>query len=170
MPVLDWLRPPRHVLALSILVNLAALAAMAWLGWELLERERSLDTQRAKEGLENAADRAVSYYQRETTALEKFLSPVPDVFVPDDVVAFVADQSGFLGQPAGRIAYFPDTSESSGGTGDAFRQAETMEFSGSDPDKVIAQYRTLAASTDSAIRGGALLRLVSESARSHCPP
>ena len=159
MPVLDWLRPPRHVLALSILVSLAALAAMAWLGWELLWRERSLDAQRAKEALENAADRAVSYYQREASALEKFLSPAPDLSVPDDVVAFVADRSGFRVQPAGRIVYFPDTSESSAGTGDAFRQAETLEFSGSDPDKVITQYRSLAASTDSGIRGGALLRL-----------
>jgi len=49
MPALDWLRPPRYVLTLSLLVTLAAVCAMAWLGSELLARERALDAQRARE-------------------------------------------------------------------------------------------------------------------------
>src|SRR5258706_91216 len=56
----ELFRPPRYVAALSILVTLAALSAMAWLGWELLRRERALDAQRALDALESAADHAVS--------------------------------------------------------------------------------------------------------------
>ncbi|MBI4907795.1 MAG: hypothetical protein HY820_29495 [Acidobacteria bacterium] len=157
MPLLELLRPPRYVATLSILVTLAAVSAMAWLGWELLRRERAVEAQRAREALENAADRAVSVLQREIAALEKLLSQAPEASLPEDVGVLTADRGMLRIQPPGRIVYYPD-SEDEGAPSDVFRAGEALEF-GSDPNKAIAVYRGLATSNDSASRAGALLRL-----------
>lgn len=159
MPALDWLRPPRYVLTLSLMVTLAAIFAMAWLGMELLARERALDAERVHESLENAADRAVSMFQREVAGLERFLSAEPGTSLPESTVAFAADRSGMRVQPPGGIVYYPDAPESSPIPGDTFRAGESAEFSGGDLEKAILIYRGLAASRDSAVRAGALLRL-----------
>jgi signal transduction histidine kinase len=157
MSLLELFRPPRYVATLSILVTLAAVSAMAWLGWELLRRERALDAQRTQETLENSADRAVSALQRETAALEKLLPPAPDSAIPEDVVVFAADGHNLRVRPAGGIIYYPDAGEERE-AGDTFRSGEVLEF-GSDPSAAILVYKSLAASADSAIRTGALLRL-----------
>ncbi len=159
MPVLDWLRPPRYVLTLSMMVTLAAIFAMAWLGKELLARERALDAQRAQESLENAADRAVSMFQREIADLERFLSAEPTTSLPEATVAFTADRRGLRVQPPGGIVYYPEAPESGAISGDAFRAGESAEFVGDDPEKAIVIYRGLTASRDSGVRAGALLRL-----------
>jgi signal transduction histidine kinase len=159
MPALDWLRPPRYVLTLSLMVTLAAICAMAWLGSELLARERALDAQRVQESLENAADRAVSMFQREIAGLEKFLSAQPATSLPPSTATFTADRRGLRVQPPGAIVYYPAAPESAAASGDAFRAGESAEFGGAGIEKAIVLYRALAASRDPAVRAGALLRL-----------
>ncbi|MGA2267191.1 MAG: ATP-binding protein [Bryobacteraceae bacterium] len=159
MPALDWLRPPRYVLTLSLMVTLAAICAMAWLGSELLAREQALDAQRVQESLENVADRAVSMFQREIAGLERFLSAEPATSLPEFTVAFTADRRGMRVQPPGGIVYYPAGPESGATSGDAFRAGESAEFGENDPEKAIVIYRGLAASRDSAVRAGTLLRL-----------
>ena len=159
MPVLDWFRPPRYVLTLCLLVTLAGILAMGWLGWELLDRERLVEKQRALEGFESAADRAVSLFQREIAALERFLSMDPASAFPEATVAFTADGRGFRVQPVGGIVYFPALKEDNAKAEDAFRPAESLEYASGGADRAIALYKELAASSDPAIRAGALLRL-----------
>jgi hypothetical protein len=159
MRALDWLRPPRYVLTLSLMVTLAAIFAMAWLGTELLARERALDAQRVQDSLENAADRAVSMFQREIAGLEKFLSAEPATSLPESTVAFTADRRGMRVQPPGGIVYYPAAPASGAMSGDAFRAGESAEFGGDAPEQAIVIYRGVAASPDSAVRAGALLGL-----------
>jgi len=138
MPVLDWFRPPRYVLTLSLLVTLAGILAMGWLGWELLDRERLVEKQRALEGFESAADRAVSLFQRETAALERFLSMDPASAFPEATVAFTADGRGFRVQPLGGIVYFPALKEDNAKAEDAFRPAESLKYASGGADRAIA--------------------------------
>jgi plasmid maintenance system antidote protein VapI len=60
MPALDWFRPPRYVLTLSLAVTLAATLTLSWLVWKMLQQESALEAQRRQDRLESAADRAVS--------------------------------------------------------------------------------------------------------------
>ncbi len=123
------------------------------------EGERALDAQRLQERLENAADRAVSMFQREIAGLERFLSAEPATSLPASTVAFTADRRGMRVQPPGGIVYYPPGPESGAISGDAFRAGEAAEFGGAGMEKAIGLYRGLAASPDPAVRAGALLRL-----------
>ena len=42
MSWLDWFRPPRNLLTLYLAGTLAAVVALGWLGWRLLDQERAL--------------------------------------------------------------------------------------------------------------------------------
>jgi hypothetical protein len=48
-PMMDWFRPQRYVLTLSLLATQAGIVAMGWLGWELLHREYQPENQRARQ-------------------------------------------------------------------------------------------------------------------------
>ena len=54
-----WLRSPRDVMVLFLLVMLAPGAALVLLGLRLLEQDRALEKQRLTELRESAADRVV---------------------------------------------------------------------------------------------------------------
>ena len=51
--------------------------AMGWLGWRLLEQDRSLETQRVQERLELAADHVAAGLQRSLSELETYLASFP---------------------------------------------------------------------------------------------
>jgi hypothetical protein len=55
MPPGEWLRPPRSLLLILVLVTLVSVSALAWFGWKVLYQERMIDAQRAQERLEQAA-------------------------------------------------------------------------------------------------------------------
>jgi cytochrome c peroxidase len=63
MSLSKWVRPPRHVLTIFVGIMLVFGAALGWLGWQLLEQDRSLERQRVQERLEQAADRIVAELQ-----------------------------------------------------------------------------------------------------------
>ncbi len=84
MAVLDWFRPPRYVLTLSLVVTRAGIFAMAWLGRELLDREQLAEKQRAR------------------------ASPFPEA-----IVAFTADRRSIRAHPPGAVVYFPVAGETS---------------------------------------------------------
>src|SRR5580698_7964440 len=57
MPPSEWLKPPRSLLLILFLVTLVSVSALAWFGWRVLYQEQVVETQRAQERLEQAADR-----------------------------------------------------------------------------------------------------------------
>src|ERR1019366_10484399 len=56
-PLRPWLNPSRMLLVLLCLLTLVSISTMAFFGWRLLEQQRTVETQRSQERLEQAADR-----------------------------------------------------------------------------------------------------------------
>ena len=106
MPILDWFRPPRHLLTLYLAGTLAAAAALAWLGWRLIDQERALDAKHAQDHLEIAADRVAAALQRSLNELERQLSEAGGT-LPGDAVALRADRSSIQARPSNRPVFYP---------------------------------------------------------------
>ena len=49
-------RPPHALLAALVATTLVVTAALGWFGWRLLDQQRSIDEQRAREQLETGAN------------------------------------------------------------------------------------------------------------------
>src|ERR1700748_532264 len=60
MPPREWLKPPRSLLIVLSLVTLVSVSALGWFGWKLLDQERAVEAQRARERLEQGGDRRVA--------------------------------------------------------------------------------------------------------------
>ena len=69
MPVRQWFRPPRHLVVLFVVVIVVPAAALAWLGWRLLEQDRALEGQRIQERLDRAADSISAALERRLTQI-----------------------------------------------------------------------------------------------------
>src|SRR5215471_9554484 len=63
MKLRDWFNPPRHVMAIFLVVALVSAGALAVLVRLLFEQERAVETQRKQERLEQAGMRAVTAMQ-----------------------------------------------------------------------------------------------------------
>jgi hypothetical protein len=56
-PLREWLRPPKSLLLILVLLSLVSVSAVGWFGFKLLEQDRMVQVQRRQERLEQAADR-----------------------------------------------------------------------------------------------------------------
>src|SRR5512136_877796 len=126
MPILDWFRPPRHLLTLYLAGTLAAATALVWLGWRLLDQERALERSRAQERLETAADRVVALLQRSLDDLER-QSSAPDATLAEDTVLLTGDRTVTVGPP-NRLVFHPSLPEAVKPPRDVFRAGEEAEF------------------------------------------
>jgi signal transduction histidine kinase len=154
-----WLRPPRDLMMLFLLVMLAPAATLVVLGLRLLEQDRALERQRLTELRESAADRAVMSLEQALTAAETRLAG-PQAWDPaDDALRVVFHSGGIEVTPPGRLIYFPVLPERSEAPDGPFRQVEESEFGHRDYQAAIVRCRELSSSSDPAIRAGALLRL-----------
>src|ERR1035441_8555344 len=57
VPLREWLRPPKSLLLILVLLSLVSVSAVGWFGFKLLEQDRMVQAQRRQERLEQAADR-----------------------------------------------------------------------------------------------------------------
>ena len=77
MPRRDWLWSPRRIVAVFAAVALVPAAALGWLSWHLLKQDRALESQRLRERLEYAADRAGASLGRRLAETEERLAQLP---------------------------------------------------------------------------------------------
>src|SRR5437764_10981980 len=56
MPLPEWLRPPKLLLLILVLLTLVSVSALAWFGWKFLEQERMVESQREQDRREQSAD------------------------------------------------------------------------------------------------------------------
>jgi signal transduction histidine kinase len=150
MPLNQWFRPPRHLLTLFVAGTVAASAALAWLGWRLVDQERVVAAQHVRERLEGGADRAAAIFERNLHQLEEQLSSSGDS-LPDHTVLLSGSWRTLQVRPAGRLVFYPPLTTAEGAPVAAFRAAEAA--------RVAAAYRELARSADASVKAGALLRL-----------
>src|SRR5512140_1018032 len=95
MPFAQWLRPPGHVLAIFLCIMLVCGGALGWLGWQVLEQDRSLERQRVQERLDLAADHVATSLERSFSELDNYLNLLPGPAAkepPEGVVVLVATE------------------------------------------------------------------------------
>jgi signal transduction histidine kinase/tetratricopeptide (TPR) repeat protein len=156
-----WLSPPRRLLALFFAVTLAPAAGLVWLGWSLLEQDRQLETQRAMERRDYAADRIVGILRQELSAAKQLLADPARIaeLTTDGSVVVLLDPAGLTAQPTSLVLYYPIAPPGPEAPTQPFLAAEKLEFQKRDYARAIDALRKLARSNDDAVRAGACLRL-----------
>jgi signal transduction histidine kinase len=144
----------RRLAALFLVVVAPPAVALTWLGFELLQNDRSFWEQRETE-LRRAGAVTVS------RALEQRLAEVErldDSGLPAGVARFTLSRNGIASAPANRVSWLPVSSSAVRVDDNQFAVAERLEFRGAAEEALIS-YRSLAGSRNVAVRAGALLRL-----------
>ncbi|MBE3087837.1 MAG: hypothetical protein IMZ71_01800 [Chloroflexi bacterium] len=106
----EWLRPPRHLLALFIAVIVLPAIALAWLAWRTFEQDKALERQRLQERLEAAASSIVSELDRRLDELSRQLPALvasSEVSLPDDFLLLTIRDGTITDAPPGRVLYYP---------------------------------------------------------------
>ena len=158
MPPIHWFRPPRHVLTLYLAGAITGVVCLAWLAGRLLDQEQAVESQRAREQLEVAADRAVAVFQRSLSELERQAFSA-DGSLPPDTVAVIADRVSLLSRPPGRLVFVPVVPPSSDVPAGVFTAGEQAEFGKAGLANAATVYRALTRAPSRAVRAGALVRL-----------
>jgi signal transduction histidine kinase len=162
MPFAQWLRPPRHVLAIFLCIMLVCGGALGWLGWQVLKQDRSLERQRVQERLDLAADHVAASLERNFSDLDNYLNflPGPAAKEPlEGVVVLLATELAVNVYPSGRVLFYPAAAVSDEPPAATFAEGEKLEFQRNNPAKAAEFFRPLARSPDPRVRAGALLRL-----------
>lgn len=163
MALRDWLQPPRHLIALFLIVTLVPSLALVASGWRLLEQDLALSIAQLSERREQAADLVVSELERFLAAAEQALRD-PDalraaVATDDDVVGITFESDQLEAWPRGRLPFHPRTAAGVEAPAARFAEGEDLEFRQHALPPAIRIYRGLARSPDAALRAGALIRL-----------
>ena len=162
-PLKEWLKPPRSLLLILFLLTLVSVSALGWFGWRLLDQERVVDAQHARDRVEQAAD-SIAATMRGTLAetgerLGAWVTAPPPEGKPDEGLLLTIGENSFSAAPAGRLLYRPFVPVEREAAAAQFAEGETFEFQEGQPQAALERYRKLADSQDQAVRAGALLRM-----------
>ena len=166
-PPREWLKPPRSLLTILFLVTLVSVSTLGWFGWKLLDQERVVEAQRARERLEQAADR-IAAIARGTLAetgerLGTWLIVPPSDGKPDEGLLLIVSNNlsgeSLTAIPGRRLLYRPSFGAQAEDFNNTFADGEVLEFQQKLPARAIEWYRRLEESKDSGVRAGALMRL-----------
>jgi signal transduction histidine kinase len=156
-------RPGHSLLAALVATTAVVTASLCWAGWRLLDQQRAIDDQRAREQLENGADAIAAVVRGRLAEAGEGLTawpassqaPPPAI---DRAIVIAIGPGQVEVSPKGAVPYVPvDRHPPSVTT--AFASIETAEFAASSPAMVADRYRVLATQPDATVRAGALLRL-----------
>ena len=163
VPLREWLKPPKSLLLILVLLSLVSVSAVGWFGFKLLEQDHMVQAQRRQERLDQDADRLVATL-RSTLAetgerLSAWLTAPPPEGKPEDGVLLTEEQNSVTAYPAGRLLYYPVPSNEREAPPELFAEGELLEFLQAQPAKAADVYRAMAESRNVSVRAGALLRL-----------
>ncbi len=156
MGIREWSGGPRRVLALFLVMTIVPGAALAWLGWSLLEQDRALENQRVQGKLELVADRAVSILERALDDLQPLLIGTTEI--PDGVIELSGGHDSLTARPESRLLYYPVLPASQEAPYSVFADGDRLEFREQNLSEAAAMYQRLADATDPSIRSEALVR------------
>lgn len=148
--------------ALFVLLTGVPLIALGWLGWRVLEQERALEAQRAREHVGNAATLVSRELERTLAAWEDAAAAaIPDRagLLPPDVVVLRFDQHGVFERRGTPIPFYPAVRGQPLPDEAIFARGEALEFRERDLDGAAAEYRRVVASRDRGVRAAALVRV-----------
>jgi signal transduction histidine kinase len=154
--------PTRSLLAALVSTAVVVTAALGWAGWRLLDQQRAIDEQRARNQAESVADAVAAGIRGKLAEAGERLSgwvSNPSSAVPaiDGAVVVGTRPDGVDVNPAGGLPFVPVAIEASRIT-DRFAALEAIEFGG-DPARAVVGYRSLASDPDPRVRAGAQVRL-----------
>jgi signal transduction histidine kinase/tetratricopeptide (TPR) repeat protein len=173
MLVRKWTRPPQFPLVVFLVTTTLSAAALGWLSWRLVQQDQALESQRAQERLENAAELMAATLERRLGELEQTLSTIEAVpkarlrvraselgqRLPDNAVLVVFDETGTDSYPAGRLPYYPAIVAAREPSDAVFAEGEVLELQKGDYAAALERFRPLAKSGNPVIQAGALLRI-----------
>jgi signal transduction histidine kinase len=142
----------RYMLTIFLGIMLVCGGALAWLGRQVLEQDRTLELHRAQERLEHSADHVAGTFARKLLELDSHPAA-------DGVVEIRGLGNGIEAVPPGRLLYGSGGAASQFEPNDEFVAGEALEFQRNDQAGAAAAYRAMARSSKPRIRAGALLRL-----------
>lgn len=151
---------PRGLLILFGTVVALPAATLVFLGVRLVQQDRELARQRGAELLQQASDRAIRVLADDLTALQRRLADSswhPASAQPGSIYVLVARKE-VCAIPASALAYYPVAPRLKEPPAAPFAGLEAVEFEAQDLPKALEISRRLAASTDPAVRTGALVR------------
>jgi signal transduction histidine kinase len=156
-------RRGHSLLAALVATTVVVTAALGWAASRLLDQQRAIDDQRAREQVESGAD-AITAQIRGTLAEagERLSSWVSSSTVEAPAirgaVVVAIDADGVRVAPDGGLPFVPTVRETPPRS-DGFAAIEAMEFSSGSLSAAADRYRALTKDPDPAIRAGALIRL-----------
>jgi signal transduction histidine kinase len=159
-----WSGPPRHLLAILLLLTTASVSALLWFGWRLTEQESAVEAQRSRERLEQAADRIAALLRANLAETGERLaapasSPAAIVTEPDRSLLLIRTRDGLSTYPPGALLYAPVVEQGGEAPESAFAEGEAAEILYQQPDEAAGIYRRLSETKDRALQAGALMRL-----------
>ena len=110
MSIRAWFRPPRHLLALFLLITLVPSTLLISLGWRSLRQDRALGLQQVQERREQAADLIVSGLEQSLSAAGQSLRDGPAMQAlakAEDAITIVFTPGRIEAYPKGRLLYYP---------------------------------------------------------------
>jgi signal transduction histidine kinase len=158
----DWLRPPRHLIALFLVLTLVPSLLLIAFGWRLLRQDLELERQQADASRERAADVIVAALEQSVGATEAAMrdaKSLEHLGGADDAVAVVFTGDGIQVFPPHRLLFHPVASPGIEAPAEVFADGETLEFRDKDPLRAASWFADLARSSAQPVRAGALVRL-----------
>lgn len=162
MKFFEAVSPSRRLLALFLILTLAPAAGLVWLGWRLLEQDRALETKRAVERREYAADLVAGALNRRIAVSRRQLAQsgeASSLASAPDAVFVTFQQNDLRGLPAGRLLYYPEASHDREVPDAPFQPGDRLELTHRNYAKAIEQFRAFSDSPDPALRAGAQFRI-----------
>jgi signal transduction histidine kinase len=162
MEINKYLAAPIKLLTLFVVLSVIPLATLGWLGWRMLEQDRTLENQRLRERLENAAGLLTRELDRGLAAWESVLPAAATGStdaIPAGAVLLVFDSNGILNHRGVALPYYPVATAAHESPGGVFATTEAQEFREENLEKAAASYRVLASTEDRPLRAAALMRL-----------
>jgi signal transduction histidine kinase len=150
MPLLslrEWLRPPRHLVAIFATVIVLPAAALAWLAVRTLDQDKALARQRVQDRLDGAATSLVFELEQRLDEVARTLPDLAasrDAVVPADSVIVTVTGDGVSDHPAGRLLFVPFVPLGVGPRQELLGPAEAVEIRANDPAAAARLYRRLA--------------------------
>jgi signal transduction histidine kinase len=160
MPFSTWFRPPRHLLALFLLVTFVPSALLFAAGWRLLQQDTAVREQQARERREQVADLAVSALHQHLDDAIRALARGEDLeglAATGDAVAVVFAGETVRAVPAGRVLYFPVRASLPEAPAGVFAGGEAFEDRDGNHAAAAAWFGRRGSNPDPAIRAGALI-------------
>jgi signal transduction histidine kinase len=162
MPLTQWFRPPHRTLVVFLGLMSVLGAALGWLGWQALERDRLVERSQVQERVERAADQIVAALQRGLSDLDRLAAANPHSSAggpPEGVVILHASQGSLMVLPESKLLFRPAGADVSEPADAIFSAGERLEFRDTDPAAASEIFRRLSRAPRAEVRAGALARL-----------